>query len=155
MVSRPRNLDIRQLETRAWWVRWVVLHAVPYVTKSSRLENIQGSLQSGIPGSNSITRGVGWGLWWYGKQYHGTLLCWLHGRITSREYVDRLDNQVHSMSQTLFRTMQFSKTTMLHLHSWSCSVMVWRIWRWTSTSSPASTITRFDHDWPTPVSFGD
>jgi hypothetical protein len=27
----------------------------------------------------------------------------LHGRITAREYVDRLDNPVHSMLQTLFQ----------------------------------------------------
>jgi hypothetical protein len=32
-------------------VRWAVLHAVPYIRKSLRLENEQGSLQSGMPGS--------------------------------------------------------------------------------------------------------
>jgi hypothetical protein len=38
-------------------IRWVVLHAVPYVRKSLRLENTQEGLQSGMPGSNSETRG--------------------------------------------------------------------------------------------------
>jgi hypothetical protein len=32
-------------------VRWFVLHAVPYIMKSLRLENTQGSLQSGMSGS--------------------------------------------------------------------------------------------------------
>jgi hypothetical protein len=30
-------------------VRWVILHAIPYIRKSLRLEYTQGSLQSGIP----------------------------------------------------------------------------------------------------------
>jgi hypothetical protein len=30
--------------------------------------------------------------------------------------------------------------------------MVWRAWRWTSTSSMASTITRFEHQWTTVIS---
>jgi hypothetical protein len=33
--------------------------------------------------------------------------------------------------------------------------MVWRAWRWISTSSLASTITRFGHHWTTLVSSGD
>jgi hypothetical protein len=41
-------------------VRWVVLHAVPHIRKSLRLENIQGSLQSGMPGSvPKVKHGVG------------------------------------------------------------------------------------------------
>jgi hypothetical protein len=38
-------------------VRWVVLHAVPYMRKSLCFENTQRSLQSGMHGSNSETRG--------------------------------------------------------------------------------------------------
>jgi hypothetical protein len=38
-------------------VRWVVLHAVPYIRKGWHLENTQGSLQSEMPGSNSETLG--------------------------------------------------------------------------------------------------
>jgi hypothetical protein len=35
----------------------VVLHADPYIMKSLCLENTQGSLQSGMPGSNNETQG--------------------------------------------------------------------------------------------------
>jgi hypothetical protein len=49
-------------------IRWVVLH-VRYIRKSLRLENTQGSLQSGIPDSNSetmISSVVVWaGISWY------------------------------------------------------------------------------------------
>jgi hypothetical protein len=34
--------------------------------------------------------------------YSLSLIITLHGQITAREYVDRLDNQVHRMIQTLF-----------------------------------------------------
>jgi hypothetical protein len=37
-------------------VRWVVVHAVPYMGKSLRMEITQGSLQSAMPGSSSETR---------------------------------------------------------------------------------------------------
>jgi hypothetical protein len=33
--------------------------------------------------------------------------------------------------------------------------MVWRAWRWTSASSLASTITKFEHHLTSLVSFGD
>jgi hypothetical protein len=46
----------RQLKTR--YMMWrVVLHVVPYIRKSLRLENSLGVLQFGMPGSNSETRG--------------------------------------------------------------------------------------------------
>jgi hypothetical protein len=83
-------------------VRWVVLHAVPYTRKSLRLDNTQGSLQSGMPGS---TVKHGWDsvmVWaaisWYSV---GSIIA-LHGRITAKEYMDRLGNQVHPMIKTLF-----------------------------------------------------
>jgi hypothetical protein len=52
----------------------------------------------------------------------------LHGRITAREYVDRLGNQVHPMMGRYFRTtMQFSKTmssfTRLELISHGLKIM--------------------------------
>jgi hypothetical protein len=68
------------------------------------LENTEGRLQSGMPGSNSETRG----------RFHDDLgnnivvhysvgaIITLHGRNTAREYVDRLGNQVHPMIQALF-----------------------------------------------------
>jgi hypothetical protein len=33
--------------------------------------------------------------------------------------------------------------------------MVWRAWKWTSTCSMTSVITRFEQHWITAVSFGD
>jgi hypothetical protein len=77
-----------------------------------RLENVQGSLQSRISGSVPTVK--------YGRRFCDGLvsnivvqcsvgpIITLHGRITAREYVDRLGNQVHPMIQT---AMQFSKTT--------------------------------------------
>jgi hypothetical protein len=44
---------------------------------------------------------------------------------------------------------------MPHSHSWNCSIMVWGAWKWTSASSLANTITRFEHHWTALVSFGD
>jgi hypothetical protein len=67
------------------------------------LENIQGTLQSGKPYSNSETRGrlcdgLGSNIV---VQYSVCPIITLHGRITAMEYVERLGNQVHSMIQTL------------------------------------------------------
>jgi hypothetical protein len=57
-----------------------------------------------MPGSNSETRGrlcdgLGSNIV---VQYSVGPIISVHGRITAREYVDRLDNQVHPMTQTLF-----------------------------------------------------
>jgi hypothetical protein len=57
-----------------------------------------------MPGSNSETRGR----FCHGLgsnnvvQYSVVPIITLHSRITSREYVDRLGNQMHPMIQTLF-----------------------------------------------------
>jgi hypothetical protein len=56
------------------------------------------SLQSGMPGSNSETRGSCNIV----VQYSVGSSITLHGRITARKYVDRLGNQVHAMFYTLF-----------------------------------------------------
>jgi hypothetical protein len=98
--KRPRDM-----------VRWVVLHAVPYTRKILRLENTQGSLQSGNSGSTVRHGEV---LWWFMKQYHGRIFCLsLHGRITAREYVNRWLTRCIPWSRRYFRTtMQFSNTTM-------------------------------------------
>jgi hypothetical protein len=85
-------------------VRWVVLHAVPDNRKSLRLDNTPESLQSGMPGSNSETRGRfcdGWGSNIVVQYSLGPIIT-LHSQITAREYVDRLGCQVHPMIQTLF-----------------------------------------------------
>jgi hypothetical protein len=84
--------------------RWVVLLAVAYIRRSLRLENTQGSLQSGMPGSNSETRGRFCD--WLGSsimvQYSVGPITTLHDGIIARKYVDRLGNQVHHMIQTSF-----------------------------------------------------
>jgi hypothetical protein len=66
-------------------VRWAVLHAVPYIRNSLCLENTQGNLQSGMPGSNSKTQrwfcdGLGSSI---AVQCIGLIIT-LHGRITAR-----------------------------------------------------------------------
>jgi hypothetical protein len=57
-----------------------------------------------MPGSNSETRGrlcnsLGSSTV---LEYSVRPIITLHGRITAKEYVDRLGNQVHPMNQTLF-----------------------------------------------------
>jgi hypothetical protein len=97
-------------------IRWVVFHAVPYIRKSLCLENSQGSLQSGTPNSNRETWGRGSVMIWTAiLLYSVHPITTLHGRITSKEYVDILGNQVHPMIKIIFKkkTMQFSKMTML------------------------------------------
>jgi hypothetical protein len=96
-------------------VRWVVLHAVPYIRKSLCLGNTQGSLQSRMPGSNSEIRGTFYDS--FGSnimvvQYSVGPIITLHGQITAREYIDRLGNQVHPMIKKLLpNSEQFSKMT--------------------------------------------
>jgi hypothetical protein len=73
------------------------------IRKSVCLENTQGSLESGMPGSNSET----WGRFCDGLgssvmvQYSFGPIIILHVQITARSYVDRLGNQVHLMILTL------------------------------------------------------
>jgi hypothetical protein len=85
-------------------VRCAALRAVPCIRKNSLLENIQGSLQFGMPGSNSKIVGRFCDI--LGKnivlQYSVGPIITLQGRITAREYVYRLGNQVHLVIQTLF-----------------------------------------------------
>jgi hypothetical protein len=100
-------------EHKAWisdnWKRlrdvsWVVIYAVPYIRKSLRLENAQGSLQSGMPGSNSETRGR------FCDDLRSNIvvlhsvgpIITFHVLITARKYVDKSGNRVHSMIYTLF-----------------------------------------------------
>jgi hypothetical protein len=45
-------------------------------------------------------------------QYSVRPIISLHGRITAREYIGRLDNKVHPMIKTSEQRCSFSKTTM-------------------------------------------
>jgi hypothetical protein len=84
--------------------RRVVLQAHPYKGKSLRLENTQDSLKYGMPAPKNETRGR----FCDGIRNNIVVQCsvghiiTLHGRITAREYMDRLGKQVHPMIQTLF-----------------------------------------------------
>jgi hypothetical protein len=74
----------------------------------------QGSLQSGMPGFNSETRGrfcdgLGSNIV---VQYSVGPIITLHSLITAREYVGRLDNKAHPMIQMLFLN-----------NSWNCSAI--------------------------------
>jgi hypothetical protein len=77
-----------------------------------------------MPGSNNVL----WGMFCDGLgsnimlQYSVGLIITLHGRITAREYVDRLCNQVHPMIQMLFlKNYEFFQDNHALIH---CSVMV-------------------------------
>jgi hypothetical protein len=80
-----------------------------------------------MPGSNSETLGSFCdGL---GKnivvQYSAGPIITLHGRITAREYADRMDNHVHPMIQTLFpNNAFFQDDNNPHSYSWNRSVML-------------------------------
>jgi hypothetical protein len=92
------------VEARAWYGQMSRPSRSSLHQDSLRLENRQRSLHSGMPGSSSETRGrfcdgLGSNMM---VQYSVGPIFTHHGRITVREYVDRLGNQVHPMVQTLF-----------------------------------------------------
>jgi hypothetical protein len=139
-------------------ITWVVLHAVPFIRKSLCLESTQESLQSGMPGSNNETRG--WSVIVLAAiSWHSILLVPLLPFMTKLLEGSTWTGWVIwsiPWSRRYFRTtMQLSITTMPHPHSWKCSVMIRRAWRWTSASSLAITVTRFEHHWTTVASFGE
>jgi hypothetical protein len=132
-------------------VRWVVLHDASYIRRTVSLENAQGSLQFGMPCTNSDTQGkfcdgLGNNIV---VQYTVGPIITLHGRIIAREHVDRLGNQANFIIKNLFQNNDaFSQDDNVAIHTAGTvrSLMVWRAWRWTSISL-ASTITRFEHHW--------
>jgi hypothetical protein len=85
-------------------VRWAICYTVPYTRKNLCLENIQSSVQSGMPASNSETHGrfcngLGSNIM---VQYSVGPIITLNGWITARECMDWLGNQVQAMIQILF-----------------------------------------------------
>jgi hypothetical protein len=93
MTIKPGHQTAIQLETPDM-VRSVVLHAIPYIRKSLRLENTQGSLQSVMPGCNSETRGGSVMVWaaisWYSILLVPLLLFMTE--LLQGGYVDKLGN---------------------------------------------------------------
>jgi hypothetical protein len=77
-----------------------VLQAVPYIGKSLRLENTQGSRQSRMPGSNSETRGK------FCDGLGSSIVVQSHYYLSWPNYckgvLGRLGNRAHPMIQTLF-----------------------------------------------------
>jgi hypothetical protein len=65
-----------------------------YIRRSLRLENTQGSLKSGKPGTNSETQGRSVMVWAALSWYSASPIIALHGQITAREYVDRLGKHI-------------------------------------------------------------
>jgi hypothetical protein len=129
-------------------VRWVVLHALPFIRKSLSFENTQGSLQFGIPGSSSealekLCNGLGSNVV---VQYPVGPIITFHGRITAREYVDGLGNQAHPMMQMLFTDNDaVFQDDSAPIHT-AGTVQSWSEEREDEISacSVASTITRFE-----------
>jgi hypothetical protein len=97
-------------------LRWVVLHAILYSSRSFHSGNTPGNLPSRRPGSNSETRGRfcdGLG--------SNIMLITLHGQITAMAYVDSLGSQVHPMIQTfLKKRCSFPRWQCPNSHSWNC-----------------------------------
>jgi hypothetical protein len=153
MVPRPWNLDIRQMETRVWCSQ---------MSRPSRCFLHPEEFTFGeYPRKPTIWKAwhqhwnMGDVLWWFRQQYRGTLLVpLLHfmDELLQREYVDKLGNQVHRMSSE--KRCSFPRRQWPHSHSWNCSIMVWREWRWISTSCLARAIISFEHHWTTLVTFG-
>jgi hypothetical protein len=100
-----KSSTYRQLETRTClWSDKSSFALSPASGIVLCLENTQRSLQSGMLGSKIET----WGMFCDGLgssimvHYSVGPSITLHGRITAREYVDTLGNQVQPMIQTLF-----------------------------------------------------
>jgi hypothetical protein len=99
-------------------VSWVVLHAVPHIRRSLRLENIQGSLQSGMPGSVPTVKHVGGFMKvWAAVSWCSILLVPLlplKAKLLEGSTWTGWVNRCSPWSRRYFRTtIQFSKTTML------------------------------------------
>jgi hypothetical protein len=77
----------------------VALYAVPSIRKS--LHQIKSAIRNTWfqQWGGALCDGLGWNIM---VQYFVCSIITLHGRITARECLDRLSNQVHPMIQTLF-----------------------------------------------------
>jgi hypothetical protein len=116
------------------------------------LENTQGALQSGMPGSNSET--------WVDSVIVWTTILWY-----SILLVPLLPFMAKLLQGSMWRgwvirrnfqtTVQFFKMTVPPLSQLELFSHGLRAWRCISASFLASTITRFQHHWTTLVSFGD
>jgi hypothetical protein len=139
-------------------VRWVVLHTLPYIREEFTFgEHPRNPTTQNACLVLTVKRRDGSVMVWAAISWYsfGPIIN-LHSRTTAREYVNRLGNQVHPTIQMLFLNNDaVFQDDCAPSHSWNHSVMVWRAWRWTSTSSLASIIIKSEHHWTTLVNFGD
>jgi hypothetical protein len=141
-------------------VRWVVLHAAPCIRKSLRLENTEGSLQSGMPGSNSETRGrfcdsLGSNIV---IQYSaGPILPLIAELLHGSTWSGWVIRCIPGSRRYFRRRCSFPRRPKFpHSHYWNRSFShSLKTWKWTPTSSLASTIITSEHHWTTLVSFGN
>jgi hypothetical protein len=104
------NLDIRQLEKRAWYGQ---------LSRPSRCSLRQEQFAIWEHPRKPTTRNAWfkqWNkrevLWWFGLQYHGKLFCWSYYYPSWPNHCKGIRGQVyHMISKRYFRTMQFSKKT--------------------------------------------
>jgi hypothetical protein len=96
-----------------------------------------------------------------GQQCQETVFCWSHYYPSWPKFCKGVRGQVvwsgasHDLDVISEQWCSFPRRRCPHSHNGNCSVMGWRTWRWTSTSSLASTIASFEHQWTILVSFGD
>ena len=87
--------------------------------------------------------------------YSAVPLIALRGQITASDRMHILGNQVHPMFWMFPNDALFQDGSSPILTARKCSVLVWRAWRCTSTSSLASTIDRLEYHRTTLFSFGE
>jgi L-amino acid N-acyltransferase YncA len=73
-------------------VTWVVLHAVPYIRKSLRLENTPR--KPTVRNAWFQQRNTEQVLWWFGHQYRGTAFCCFHYYRSWPNYCEGIRGQV-------------------------------------------------------------
>jgi hypothetical protein len=138
-------------------VRWVVLHAVPYVTKIWRLEKPMVAYNPECPISTVTHEGCSMVVWAAISSYSNLLVPLLPFPTELLQGSTQTGCVMRCIpwSRRYFRTtMQFSKTTMPYSYSLNCSVIVSRARMWTSTSSLTNIIARSEHHWTILISFG-
>jgi hypothetical protein len=149
----------QKLEMPTWYGKVSRLSRCSLHQLSIRLENIQEaySPECLFP---TAKHGRGSVLVWAAASRY-SVLCWSDYCPSWPNYCKGVRAQVgqsrasHDADVISEQRSSFPRRQCHHPHRWNCSVVDWIAWKWTSTSSLASTITGFEHHWTTVVSFGD
>jgi hypothetical protein len=77
-------------------------------------------------------------LWWCGQQYGGTVLClqllpFMAELLLRSMWTGWVTGASHDPDAISEQRCNFPRVQCPHSHSWNCSVVVWKTWRWTST----------------------